>query len=100
MLEIIIIVLGILLDQLSKAATIAWIKPLPGGDFALWPGVFHLTYVENRGASFGMLQGMQWLFITLTAVVVVALAIFLYKSARICPRSPAWPSRWSSPCCL
>ena len=34
------------------------------------PGLFHLTYVQNTGAAFSSLQGMQWLF----AVIFVLFA--------------------------
>lgn len=40
------------------------------GDISLWSGVFHLAYVENRGAAFGMMQGKQWFFIIVTVVVL------------------------------
>lgn len=34
-----------------------------------------LTYVENRGAAFGMLQNMSWLFAIITIVMIV---LFFY----------------------
>ncbi|RNC29488.1 MAG: Lipoprotein signal peptidase [Candidatus Dichloromethanomonas elyunquensis] len=41
------------------------------------PGFFHLTYILNPGAAFGMLSGKQWFFI-LTAVFVLGV-IFYYQ---------------------
>lgn len=79
MLEILIVILGVALDQFSKFAAITWLQPLPQGDFALWPGVFHLTYVQNTGAAFGMLSGAKWLFIVVIAAVVVVLTVLLIK---------------------
>ena len=35
-------------------------------------GLFHLTYVRNTGAAFSALQGMQWLFVLIFAVLTVA----------------------------
>ena len=35
------------------------------------PGFFHITYILNRGAAFGILENQQWLFL------VMALALFL-----------------------
>ena len=32
--------------------------------------VFHITYVINKGASFGMLQGGRWLFILVTLIII------------------------------
>lgn len=48
----------------------------------LWPGVLELTYVENRGAAFGMLQNQRWLFTVLTLAVILAL---LYAYFRLGP---------------
>ena len=49
---------------------------------ALLQGVFHLTYVENRGAAFGILQNQRVAFIILTVLISVAVlyAAFKYKN--------------------
>ena len=52
---------------------------LPIGTLPLWDGVFHLTYVENRGAAFGMLQNGRMFFIVATVLVLVLAAIVLRK---------------------
>lgn len=62
-------------DQLVKKWTVQRLMAQP--PIALWPGVFELTYVENRGAAFGILQNQQWLFSILTIAVMMAL-IFVY----------------------
>lgn len=61
----------VLVDQLIKAAVQRWLMPV--GDFPLINGVLHLTYLENRGMAFGMMQGQQWLLIWVTAIVLLAL---------------------------
>ncbi len=71
MLQIIIIVLAILADQLSKFLLVPLFTG-PGDTIELIPGVFNLTYVQNQGASFGMLQGFQWFFIVITILVIGA----------------------------
>ena len=48
-------------DQLSKFWVVENI-PLYSKMEAI-PGLFHLTYVQNTGAAFSALQGMQWLFV-------------------------------------
>lgn len=40
-------------------------------------GVFHLTYVENRGAAFGILDGKGVFLIILTTIVLLALIVLL-----------------------
>lgn len=61
----------VLVDQLIKAAVQRWLMPVR--DFPLINGVLHLTYLENRGMAFGMMQGQQWLLIWVTAIVLLAL---------------------------
>ena len=44
----------------------------------LWEGVFHMTYTENRGAAFGLLQGQQALFFIITIPMTLVLLWLLY----------------------
>lgn len=69
------------LDQLTKWLTVVNLK---GGEpFVLIDGVFEFTYLENRGAAFGMMQGGRWLFVAVTAVVMLALlAVLLFSNYR------------------
>mgnify|MGYP005805532053 FL=1 len=66
------------IDQISKALALAFLKPV--GSMTVLPGVFDLTFVENRGAAFGMLQGQRWLFLALTVVVTVAVIYYVKKT--------------------
>lgn len=65
-----------------------WVKEwiyhnLKGQEPIVWiKGVFELTYVENRGAAFGMLSGWSWLFYVLTPLSLVLIAYLLYKVSR------------------
>ena len=68
------------LDQLSKFLVVEFI-PLYGSVEAI-PGLFHLTYVQNIGAAFSMLQGQQWLFALLFAVLTVAV-IWEFSKKRL-----------------
>ena len=61
------------LDQLTKYWTVRSI-PL-GGELPVWDGVFHLTYVQNTGMAFSMLEGARWLFLILTVAVLAALVV-------------------------
>lgn len=69
MLYELIIVLLIGIDQASKMWALNYLKEI--GSIPIIENVFHLTYVENRGAAFGMLQNNQSIFIivALTASV-------------------------------
>ncbi len=39
--------------------------------------VLYLTYVENRGAAFGILQNQRWFFIVVTLAVIVAMLVYV-----------------------
>ena len=73
------------LDQLVKLWTVNVLARMPGGEIQLWPGVFHLTYVQNRGAAFGMLQNQLWLFALATVVLVGGLIYVLWRMRRSGP---------------
>ena len=81
---VMLIVLVIVLDQLSKL----WIV----GNFSLYeslpliPGLFSLTYLTNTGAAFGILAGQPalWRQIFFVGVGLVALVVicFMYRRLR------------------
>ena len=55
-------------DQLTK-----WLVSrsfLPGDTLPVLPHVLHLSYVQNRGAAFGIFQGRQIVFIVLAVGVI------------------------------
>ena len=79
-------------DQAVKYWTVAKLKGQ--ADIALWPGVFELTYVENRGAAFGMLQNQRWFFTVLTVIVILGL---LYAYFRL---GPERKFRLTRICCI
>ena len=62
-------------DQITKLLAVRDLKG--AGPRDLIPGVLGLSYVENRGMSFGLLQGQRWLFIVIT-VLVCLLLVWLY----------------------
>lgn len=44
-------------------------------------GVVNFTYIHNRGAAFGILQDQQWLFLSLTTIIIVLCVGMLIKKA-------------------
>lgn len=46
------------------------------------PNLLDVTYAENRGAAFGMLQNQQWFFI-LFAFSVIAILVYLIKFKKV-----------------
>lgn len=43
------------IDQVTKYLALWWLKPK--GSVPIFPGVFHLSFVENTGIAFGFFQG-------------------------------------------
>ncbi|MCH5298319.1 MAG: signal peptidase II [Ruminococcus sp.] len=75
-----IIILSILLagiDQLIKYLVVENLKPI--STVEVIPGLFSLTYVENRGAAFGMLSNARWIFILFTLIIIALIIFVLFK---------------------
>lgn len=62
-----------IIDQVIKYFVINDLKPIQTVEVI--PNLFSLTYVENRGAAFGMLENARWIFIIFTVVVTI---VFIY----------------------
>ena len=71
-------------DQITKSIVRA--RMLPGESIPLVQDVFHLTYVRNSGAAFGLFPGRQPVFMLTTAVVLLVIAAYWRRS-----RPTAWP---------
>jgi signal peptidase II len=48
----------------------------PHQSIPIIPNVFHLTYVQNPGAAFGMLANWRWYFIAVTVVVIGLILVY------------------------
>lgn len=74
----------VLSDQLLKIAvqTLMHLRQ----SIPVWPGVFHITYVQNIGAAFGMLGGARYFFIA-AGVLLLLFVGLIYPRLR---RRSAW----------
>ena len=71
------IVALIVLDQLVKAYVV---QNIALGEVKTWiPNFVSLTYLQNRGAAFSMLQDQQWFFTVITLVVMAGAIWYLHK---------------------
>ena len=75
---LIVVVLSVVLDQLSKYLAVTYLTQID--TFPVIENVLHFTYVENRGAAFGMLSGHRWVFMVASIVGIIALAVWLAVS--------------------
>ena len=77
MLFYIVTVLLILADHLSKLLTVKYLKPV--STVAVIDGIFSFTYVENKGAAFGILQNARWVFIIATIAAIIVMVWYKIK---------------------
>lgn len=78
MILLIAIIAGsVVLDQLTKWLAVIYLSGEPS--FPLWKDVFHLTFVKNEGAAFGMLSDHRWVFMIFSTVAIIALAVYLFR---------------------
>lgn len=67
----------IAIDQISKYIAVQYLKPV--GSVSIIEGIFSLTFVENRGAAFGIFQGGRWFFVVLTVIFLIGIIVYYYK---------------------
>lgn len=77
--SILCIAIGIVIDQYTKYLAALRLRNEP---ITIIEGVFELQYLENRGASFGILQGQKWLFLIITVVLLVFITRLYIKLPR------------------
>jgi len=78
----------ILLDQIVKymiKANMSLYESIP-----LIDGIFHITYIENTGAAFSILEGQRWLLILLPAALCITILYLLVKERRKAPKVYLW----------
>lgn len=68
----------VIADQIIKMLVSAHLKPV--GTVEVIDNIFSLTYVENRGVAFGMFKDMQWIFILITSVFIIAIIVYMFKT--------------------
>lgn len=74
----ILIILGLIgLDQISKFLAVKYLVNI--GSIPIIENIFHLTYVENKGAAFGMFQNNQMIFVVVALFACVLGLYYLYK---------------------
>lgn len=76
MIVFIVIALVLFLDQLTKWLVRAHF--LLGESYDVIEGVFSITYIENKGAAFGLGEGNAFIFV-LMAIIVSVVIIYYYK---------------------
>ena len=79
---LVLAVVVVILDQWSKYYIQSQMSL--GMSIPVIPEIFHLTYILNPGAAFGILENQRFFFVII-AVAMIAIVIYLY------PRLPSKP---------
>jgi len=80
LVSLIVIVLGVILDQYTKLLAVKHLQEAP---IPIWDGVFELHYLENRGAAFGILQNQQTFFLIMGIFMLLIAAVLLIRLPEV-----------------
>lgn len=80
MIYILIIIAGIVLDRITKIYAVKHFISNPHSG-----SLINLTYLENRGAAFGILQDKRILFVILTISIVIYLLYYFITNLKSNP---------------
>ncbi|MCI5840175.1 MAG: signal peptidase II [Peptoniphilaceae bacterium] len=75
MIYFLIIILGIVIDRISKIYAYKFLI-----ENTIKIPLFSFYYLENKGAAFGILQNHRFLFLTFTILVIVFLLFYFIKN--------------------
>lgn len=81
LLPLLFITFLIAFDQFTKFLAISYVKPLHS--IKIIENFFYFTFVENRGAAFGIFQGATSIFIVIALFVSISSIYFYNKPPKI-----------------
>ena len=77
MIYLALIMVLVAIDQLVKYWTV---QNIALGETIYHNPIMSLTYLQNDGAAWSMLEGKMWFFYIITIVAVVILSVMIYKN--------------------
>ena len=77
---VVMIIVIVAIDRITKYFAKAALYPDGAKDFI--KGFIEFRYAENTGMAFSMFSGARWFFVALTAVVAVAMLVFMFKKCQ------------------
>lgn len=66
-----------LVDQFTKVWAVNHLAS--GTDIYIWKDVFHLHYISNYGAAWGILSGKQEFLIIITGIIILGMLYYMTK---------------------
>ena len=79
-LPLVVTAILVVIDQITKYIALSSLKPI--GSMTFIKGFMDFTFVENRGAAFGILEGQRWFFVVATIVISVAIIYAFVKMPK------------------
>lgn len=76
-MEFIILIIGIVVDRISKLWALNTLAQ--GNDVVIIKNLFSFSYLENRGAAFGIFQNKLLFLVLITLIVVIGVLYFIIK---------------------
>jgi len=70
----------ILIDQITKIITLKQLAPI--GSVTIIENFLSFTYVENRGAAFGIMQNSRIFFLIFTVILIGAIIYYTIKTKQ------------------
>ena len=83
-----VIIVTVFLDQLTKYLTVLHLKPID--TLPIIEDVFHLTYVENTGAAFGMMKDARWVFMVTSTLAIIGILGYMIRRVYIKKEKMPW----------
>lgn len=87
LVAILAVIIMVALDQLVKFWAVA--ELMPAKTIPVWEGIFHLTYIENRGAAFSLFQNKIWFFVIITIGILCAI-VYVLLNKKIYTQLGRW----------
>lgn len=77
-MDVLLLAILVIIDQITKNLAVTRLKNRP--PFVIIDGVLELSYLENRGAAFGILQERKLFFVVIACIFLAAICYVLLKA--------------------
>ena len=71
---------GIGIDQLTKIIVSCNMELYES--ISVIPKTFNITYIQNRGAAFGMLSNHRWVFMVVSMLAIIGMCVYLFRFSK------------------
>ena len=69
------VIVAVILDIITKYYAVAVFKV---NEIEIIKDVLYFTYVENRGAAFGILENQRWFFLIITILIIAVVVGYIF----------------------